>query len=119
MEGKGLHVNTDKTKIMISGLNRHSLRDSGNFPCGVCHTGVDSNSIFCGFCALIGYTKNAVALHVNLHQISTLSARGVSVGHGPLMPECSRSCKWMVKCLKWSTHSATSETRRVQVVAVN
>ena len=51
MEGKGLRVNTDKTKIMISGLNMHSLRDSGNFPCGVCRTSVGNNSIFCGSCS--------------------------------------------------------------------
>ena len=51
MEGKGLRVNTDQTKIMISGLNMHSLRDSGNFPCGVCRTGVGNNSIFCGSCS--------------------------------------------------------------------
>ena len=51
MEGKGLRVNTDKTKITISGLNMHSLGDSGNFPCGVYHTGVGNNSNFCGSCS--------------------------------------------------------------------
>ena len=41
-----------KTKIMISGKNLHSLRDSGKHPCGVCRKGVGSNSILCCGCQL-------------------------------------------------------------------
>ena len=51
MEKKGLRVNVDKTKIMVSGLNLHSLKDSGKFPCAVCRTGTGNNSIYCGSCA--------------------------------------------------------------------
>ena len=52
LETKGLRVNMGKTKIMISGKNLHSLRDSGKHPCGVCHKGVGSNSILCCGCQL-------------------------------------------------------------------
>ena len=50
MEAKGLRVNMGKTKIMCSGTNLNVLKDSGKFPCGVCRTGVGSNSIFCTGC---------------------------------------------------------------------
>ena len=52
LEAKGLRVNMGKTKIMISGKNLHSLRDSGKHPCGVCQKGVGSNSILCCGCQL-------------------------------------------------------------------
>ena len=52
LEAKGLRVNMGKTKIMISGKNLHSLRDSGKHPCGVCRKGVQSNSILCCGCQL-------------------------------------------------------------------
>ena len=52
LEAKGLRVNMGKTKIMISGKNLHSLRDSGKHPCGVCRKGVGSTSILCCGCQL-------------------------------------------------------------------
>ena len=51
MEAKGLRVNMKKTKIMISGRNLGTLKDSGRFPCAVCRSGVGSNSIFCNGCS--------------------------------------------------------------------
>ena len=50
MEAKGLRVNMSKTKIMYSGRNMNSLKDSGRWPCGVCRSGVGANSIFCEGC---------------------------------------------------------------------
>ena len=50
MEKKGLRVNMGKTKIMASGMNLDLLKKSGKDSCGVCQTGVGSNSIFCGGC---------------------------------------------------------------------
>ena len=47
MEKKGLRVNEGKTKIMICGTGLDLLQSSSKFPCGVCRTGVGSNSIFC------------------------------------------------------------------------
>ena len=47
LEVKCLRVNIGKTKIMISGKNLHSLRDSVKHPCSVCQNGVGSNSILC------------------------------------------------------------------------
>ena len=39
-----------KTKILISGNELHTLKDSGKYPCSVCRKGVGSNSIQCGKC---------------------------------------------------------------------
>ena len=50
IEGKGLRVNTGKTKIMICSTSRGATFPEGQFPCGVCHKGVASNSIFCSYC---------------------------------------------------------------------
>ena len=50
MEKKGLRVNAGKTKIIICGMGLDLLQSSGEFPCGVCRTGVGSNSIFCNGC---------------------------------------------------------------------
>ena len=43
MESKGMRVNMNKTKVMISGERQKAVR----WPCGVCSTGVGSNSIQC------------------------------------------------------------------------
>ena len=50
MEDKGLRVNVDKTKLMVSGPNLNPIHDSGKHPCGVCRQGVSRNSIFCKGC---------------------------------------------------------------------
>ena len=47
MEAKGLRVNMGKTKIMVSGVNLQTLKDS----CSVCRKGVGSNSIYCAGCS--------------------------------------------------------------------
>ena len=39
-----------KTKVMFSGQNVNMLLDSGMWPCGVCQSGVGSNSTFCSGC---------------------------------------------------------------------
>ena len=50
MERKGLRVNMNKAKLMVSGLGLDLLRDSGAFPCAVCRSGVVVNSIQCSQC---------------------------------------------------------------------
>jgi hypothetical protein len=51
MEEKGLRINLGKTKIMASGTNLHTLKDSGKYPCSVCRKGVGNNSIYCSGCS--------------------------------------------------------------------
>lgn len=51
LETKGLRVNMSKTKVLISGPELNSLKDSGKFPCAVCRNGVGNNSIYCGGCS--------------------------------------------------------------------
>ena len=50
MQRKGLPVNMEKTKIMVSGLILDLLKKSGKDPCDVCQTGVGRHAIFCGGC---------------------------------------------------------------------
>ena len=50
LENKGLRVNLTKTKIMVSGPDLQTLKDSGQYPCGVCRSGVGSNSLLCSGC---------------------------------------------------------------------
>jgi len=57
LEAKGLRVNMGKTKVMISGKDLHSLRDSGKHPCGVCRKGIGRNSILCSGCQLWVHKK--------------------------------------------------------------
>ena len=50
MEKKGLRVNAGKTKTMTCGTGLDLLQSLGEFPCAICLTGMDSNSIFCNGC---------------------------------------------------------------------
>ena len=47
---KGLKVNVAKTKVLISGRGMNTIKESGNYPCGVCLKGVGVNSIYCSNC---------------------------------------------------------------------
>ena len=58
MEAKGLRVKLGKTKIVVSGDNLQTLKDSGKYPCSVCRKGVGSKSTVLD--AHIGYTRNVV-----------------------------------------------------------
>ena len=57
LENKGLHVNTKKTKFMVSDVGHGLLRNSGAFPCAVCRRGVGTNSIQCSKCSLWVHKK--------------------------------------------------------------
>ena len=64
MESKGLRVSTPKTKVMICETDSNPLTKSGKYPCGVCRSGVGSNSIYIVTLALTGYIKPAVVSKV-------------------------------------------------------
>ena len=44
MENKGMRVNMNKTKVMISGERQKVMQKAVRWPCGVCSKGVGSNS---------------------------------------------------------------------------
>ena len=50
LESKGLKVNMDKTKVMISGKDMGLVERNGKWPCALCSKGVGSNSIKCCSC---------------------------------------------------------------------
>jgi hypothetical protein len=50
MEEKGMRVNMGKTVVMHCQSKAGQVEKSGKYPCGVCNTGVGSNSIKCTVC---------------------------------------------------------------------
>jgi len=47
VENRGVRVNVNKTKVMISGERQKPLQKAARWPCGVFGRGVGSNSIQC------------------------------------------------------------------------
>ena len=47
VESKGMRVNMNKTKVMISGERQMVWQKAARWPCGVCNNGVGSNSLQC------------------------------------------------------------------------
>jgi hypothetical protein len=74
MEAKGLRVNMGKTKVMVSGLNLHTLKGKGRCPCAVCRAGVGSNSILCVRCNLWTH-KKCSGLRGNLKQVPNFTCK--------------------------------------------
>ena len=62
LESKGLHVNVDKTKILVSAHNAPKSVDRSKFPCGVCNKGVGTNSITCLAC---GFWVHKLCSNIN------------------------------------------------------
>jgi len=50
VESKGMKVNMNKTKVMISGERQKVRQKVVKWPCGVCSKGVGSNSLQCTSC---------------------------------------------------------------------
>jgi len=69
VENRGMRVNMNKTKVMISGEWQKVMQKAVRWPCGVCGRGVGNNSIQCTSCknthtytqiVRSGYTRNVV-----------------------------------------------------------
>ena len=50
VENRGMRVDMNKTKVMISGERQKPVQKAARWPCGVCGRGVGSNSIQCTTC---------------------------------------------------------------------
>jgi len=50
VENRGMRVNVNKTKVMISAEWQKVTQKAVRWPCGVCGRGVSSNSIQCTSC---------------------------------------------------------------------
>ena len=50
VESKGMRVNMNKTKVVISGERQMVWQKAARWPCGVCNKGVGSNSLQCTRC---------------------------------------------------------------------
>ena len=45
VENRGMRVNMNETKVMISGERQKLMEKAARWPCGVCSRGVGSNSV--------------------------------------------------------------------------
>ena len=50
VENRGMRVNINKAKVVISGERQKPVQKAARWPCGVCGRGVGSNSIQCTSC---------------------------------------------------------------------
>jgi len=50
MENRGMRVNVNKTKVVISGEQQKVTQRDVRWPCGVCGRGIGNNSIQCTSC---------------------------------------------------------------------
>jgi len=50
VENRGMRVNINKTRVMISGEWQKVMQKAVRWPCGVCGRGVGNNSIQCTSC---------------------------------------------------------------------
>ena len=50
VDNRGVRVNMNKTKVMISGERQKPMQKAARWPCGVCGRGVGSNSLQCTSC---------------------------------------------------------------------
>jgi len=50
MENRGIRVNMNKTKVMVSGERQKLTQKAVRWPCGVCGRVVCSNSVQCTSC---------------------------------------------------------------------
>jgi len=62
VESKGMRVNMNKTKVMISGERQMVRQKDVRWPCGVCSNGVGSNSIQCSSCQSSHWATIPIAL---------------------------------------------------------
>ena len=85
LEKRGLKVNMKKTKGMISGKEK-TLRETGQYPCGVCKKGVGNNSILC--------TRCQKWCHKRCSNMKNLS----NMGNDFKCPECIKLPKYPCGC---------------------
>jgi len=57
VENRGMKVNMNKTKVMISRERQKSVQKAARWLCGVCGRGVGSNSIQCTSCQNLVHEK--------------------------------------------------------------
>ena len=65
MEKRGLKVNLQKTKLLVTGKKRDTAVENGRFPCGVCKSGVDMNSILCISCNKWTHKRRSGLINLN------------------------------------------------------
>ena len=57
VKSKDLLINMKKTKFLVSGVGLDVLKESSNYPCALCCSGVGSNPIECLQCKLCAHKR--------------------------------------------------------------
>jgi len=70
VESKGMRVNMNKTKVMISGEHQKVRQKAVKWPCGVCSKGVGSNSLQCTSCQTKRTWKEVVREDCQAHKLN-------------------------------------------------
>ena len=99
IESKGLHVNMNKTKCLVSGVGHDVLQKSDKCPWAVCCSGVGRNPIMCWQCMLW------------VHKMCSGNSKWPVEDPNYICPSMAEL--WMTwiltsPCLMWKTRSATS-----------
>jgi len=50
MENRGMRVNMNKTKVMISGKPQKVMQKAASWPCGIYGSGIGNSSVQCTSC---------------------------------------------------------------------
>ena len=72
VENRGMRVNVNKTKVMISGERQKPVQKAARWACGVCGRGVGSNSIQCTSCHKWGH-KNCSGIKGSMYKVEEIA----------------------------------------------
>jgi len=76
MENRGMRVNTNKIKVMISGERQKVMQKAVKWPYGVCGSGVGNNSIQCTRCQKWVHRKCSAIKRSMYKVMNTFTCRG-------------------------------------------
>jgi len=78
VDNRGVRVNMNKTKVMISGERQKPMQKTARWPCGVCGRGVGSNSLQCTSCQKCVH-KKCSGIKGSMHKVkNSFICRGCS-----------------------------------------
>jgi len=88
VKNRGMRVNMNKTKVMISGERQKLLQKAARWPCGVCGRGVGGNSIQCTRCHKWVHKKCSGIKESMYKVMRSFTCRGCS---NPVISTCHTS----------------------------
>ena len=87
METRGLKVNMEKTKVMVTGREPNRLQEEGPHPCGVCGKNTGPSTVLCTQCGKWCHRACARLRHVNHAGPNYKCPRCVRINEGQVEEE--------------------------------